>query len=379
MKGAVPSAYEQEAARRLGSADAIAFAFARHALAAGLDGLGAEPGDEIILSPLTCKIVPITLLAARLIPVYADIVAETLNLDPRRVNERIGVRTRAILFQHTYGGDAGIQAVAEVAARHGRALLEDCAQCLPLGSHDYTPGRLGRAAVFSCNLMKPLPAGSGGLLTTNDEVLAARVRAARDRLPERPPWTVAALRIQTWAQRRLVGPRTYWPVLSAHRFISARRRTPPVEAEIRAEFSRLAFRPSAFQLIEGLHWMRRIDAIADHRRLCCAEYEAALSGRPGLATPVLGARPLLYFPVLAPRKPALLAAARRQHLQMVSWPGSTPIYPVERAAELSRYGYQPGACPVAETVAGQLVGLPTEVDVTASHRRRLIELVASWQ
>ena len=65
--------------------------------------LGIGPSDEVVLSPLTCKVVPLTLLSLKIKPLYADVSADTLNLDPAAVRRAIGPRTRAILFQHTYG------------------------------------------------------------------------------------------------------------------------------------------------------------------------------------------------------------------------------------------------------------------------------------
>ena len=172
--------------RSIGARHAVAFAFARHALGSVLTCAGLEPGDEVALSPLTCKVVPLAILAARLRPVYVDVAPSTLNIDPGRLETQLGSRTRAIMFQHTYGSDAGLDDVARVARDRDRLLVEDCAQCMPMRDRAHAPGRAGRAAVFSNNLTKPLPAASGGLLTTNDPGTGrARARRHADSLPER--------------------------------------------------------------------------------------------------------------------------------------------------------------------------------------------------
>ena len=77
--------YEQAFADRVGARFAIAFGFARHALTSLLEGAGLKPGDAVILSPLTCKVVPLALLWLDLRPVYADLDTRTLNLDPAAV------------------------------------------------------------------------------------------------------------------------------------------------------------------------------------------------------------------------------------------------------------------------------------------------------
>src|SRR5262249_42446204 len=126
------TALEHEAARLLRVGHAVTFGYARHALINLLLCTGSRPGDAVVLSPLTCKVVPLALLAAGLAPVYADVSAGTLNLDAPRVADAVAARTGAVLFQHTYGNPAGVTAVAEVAAARSATLIEDCAQCLPV-------------------------------------------------------------------------------------------------------------------------------------------------------------------------------------------------------------------------------------------------------
>jgi len=376
----VQAGYESASARALGVKHAIAFAFARHGLASLLTGAGLEPGDEVALSPLTCKVVPLALLWAGLRPVYVDIKSATLNIDPERLDSRLGPKTRAVMFQHTYGSDAGLRDVASVTEQHHRLLVEDCAQCLPLKDAGHSPGAAGRGAIFSNNLLKPLPAGSGGLVTTDDDDLARRIREARDRMPVRNWSSAAVLRAETWLSRRLVTPSSYWPIFEMYKRLSASYRDRPLADQIADEVAGLAFRPSAFQTRAGAQWVERLPAIAAHRRACCDDYRARLSQQPGSPSielpPIVNGQPLLYFPVLTGRKTATLEAARARRLPIIPWPGSTVVYPVERRDALRSYGYEPGSCPVAESIASRLIGLPTDLDITVNHRQRITVLVA---
>src|SRR4051794_17744290 len=101
------NAYERQFAGQIGATHAVAFGYARTGLWAILSALELRPGDEVVLSPLTCKVVPLTLLSLKLKPVYADISMETLNLDPTSLRGALTPATKAILFQHTYGIQAG--------------------------------------------------------------------------------------------------------------------------------------------------------------------------------------------------------------------------------------------------------------------------------
>jgi dTDP-4-amino-4,6-dideoxygalactose transaminase len=379
--------YEQSIARMAGATHAVGFGYARHALISILDAApscGLGEGAEVILSPLTCKVVPLALLSMKLRPVYADISVETLNLDPERVESAIGPDTRAILFQHTYGHLAGIEAVASIAARTRLLLVEDCAQCLPYGADDHPQGkwagkwagRWGQAAIFSNNLLKPMPAGSGGVAVTDNHRLAAAVRERRDRLPRRGQLAEASLWAERQFHRHLFRPKLYWPLFEINRSFSSGYRTHSLAAEIAGEIDDRACQISASQARTGLSWLAGLPANAAHRRSNCADYAAALREIKGLKTPCAGAaEPLYYFPALVEEKRELLRQARRRLLEIIPWPLQTPIYPVEREADLPSYGYSPGSCPVAEETARRLIGLPTGSTVDQRQRDALTALL----
>ena len=144
--------YEAQFSQKVGVRRAIAFSHARTALRAILAACrigGNKAGDEVVLSPLTCKVVPLTLLSRNIKLRYADISISSLNLDPFSVKASIGSKTRAILFQHTYGNSNGVEEIAKLAIEKGIPLLEDCAQCLPVRTAGKTPGEYGKAAIFS--------------------------------------------------------------------------------------------------------------------------------------------------------------------------------------------------------------------------------------
>lgn len=370
------SRYEHAFAELVGTRHAVAFCYARTALQAVLRALGLRPGDEVLLAPLTCKVVPLAILSLGLRPAYADVSEDTLNLDPVGASRAAGAHTRAVVFQHTYGSPGGSDAVAEVAARLGVPLIEDCAQCLPHRIAGRLPGGLGIAAVFSNNLGKPLPAGSGGVAVTGDSQLAGRLRELRDDLPT--SWAGADLRLRAerWLHTRILRPETYWALYGLYRTVSPAYRVRPLAAELAGEVTGAARRPSRYQLRLGEAALVGVRTNAEHRRAACEDYLRGLRDAPEVRLPAAAAaEPLYYFPVLVERKRQLLREARRRRLELVPWPVSTPIYPVEDAAALSAYGYARESCPVAEAVAGKLVGLPTRGGVTADHRRRIMDLV----
>jgi dTDP-4-amino-4,6-dideoxygalactose transaminase len=366
------SAYQRHFAGQIGADHAVAFGYARTALWAILSALGLRVGDEVILSPLTCKVVPLTLLALQLKPVYADISADTLNLAAGFVERAMGPRTRAILFQHTYGNAAGIGDLARVAESAGVPVIEDCAQCLP------RPGvaRFGLAAIFSNNLLKPLPAASGGVAVTNDAPLAKALHAIAAGLPAAGAAAVTRLRIEAWIQRHVLRPELYWLALRCSgRFDPAER---PLAAEITAEITRAAHAPGDGQMREGSRWLGHVGDWTAHRLACCEDYLSSLEDCRAVRLPAFDLRqPLYYFPVRSRRKQALLEEARRRRLELIAWPKTTPIYPL-RESQLRAYGLDPASCPEAGMVARELIGLPTHTRITARHRREIVHLLRSF-
>jgi len=372
------TSYERAAAGYLGVRHAIAFAYARTALVCILSSLGVKPGDAVILSPLTCKVVPLALLALRLKPVYADISADTLNLAPQGVEAAIEPRTHAILFQHTYGHSAGASGIAEIAKRHQLPLIEDCAQCIPLVEEGNALGQWGEAAIFSNNLRKPLAAGSGGVAVTNESSLAEKLFEMRDRLPAQGSFSGLRQRAEILLHKHVLRPSLYWFLYGLSKRFDPSYRARTLAQELQTEIEDAGVKLSAYQLREGMLGLSRLRELAAHRRRCCADYADALQGEQSLQQPAAQEHaPLYYYPVLTSRKDHLLDEARRRQIELIAWPVRTPIFPVEDKQELVKYGYQLGTCPVAERVAQELLGLPTHQQITAKVRARVIALVRS--
>ena len=340
-----------------------------------LSALGLQPGDEVILPPLTCNVVPLTLFSLNLKPVYADVSPDTLNLNPASVSEAIGPATRAILFQHTYGNSGGLGEVVQLATARRLPVIEDRAQCLPRA----TPAIAGRGAIFSNNLLKPLPAGSGGVAVTNDAALGGELLRMAAPLPAPGSAAMARLRVEAWLHRRVLRPELYWFALGLLSRLSGRYGERPVTTQIQTEVTAAAHAPSDYQMKQGAGWLARADEWARLRAECCADYLEGLGGCPGVQIPAVDfSQPLYYFPVRTKRKRELLREARRRHIELIAWPNATPIYPLETAAQLVAYGFHPASCPVANELAGELIGLPTHDRITPRHRRQIVTLLTTF-
>lgn len=144
------------------------------ALEVVLRAIGLRMGDEVIVPPYTFVATATAVIMANGVPVFADIDAETYNLDPRAVEAAIGPRTRGIIAVHIAGCPADLDALGEVARRNDLFLVEDCAQAHGAEWKGRKVGAIGDIGTFSFQSSKNLTAGEGGVMVTDREDLRNR-------------------------------------------------------------------------------------------------------------------------------------------------------------------------------------------------------------
>ena len=173
-------AFEREVAEYLGVKHAIGVNSGTDALVLSLRALGIGPGDEVITTPFTFFATAEAVHLVGATPVYVDIDPESFNLDPKRIEEAITPRTRAILPVHLYGRPAEMDAILAVARAYGLKVIEDTAQAFGAVVGGRKAGTLGDVGAFSFFPSKNLGAyGDGGLVVTDDDEVAERVRMLR--------------------------------------------------------------------------------------------------------------------------------------------------------------------------------------------------------
>ncbi|MDQ3907119.1 MAG: DegT/DnrJ/EryC1/StrS family aminotransferase, partial [Acidobacteriota bacterium] len=173
-------ALEEEIAAYCGTRHAVGCANGSDALLLALMALGVRAGDEVITTPFSffATAGAIARLGAR--PVFVDIDPRTYNIDAERIEAAISERTRAVMPVHLYGQCAEMDALTSVARRHDLPVVEDAAQAIGAEDAGRRAGSLGRVGCFSFYPTKNLGgAGDGGMLTSDDDALASRLRALR--------------------------------------------------------------------------------------------------------------------------------------------------------------------------------------------------------
>jgi dTDP-4-amino-4,6-dideoxygalactose transaminase len=175
------AAFEESFAAAHGVKHCVGVNTGTSALHLALIAAGVGPGDEVLTAPMTFVATSWAISYCGARPVFVDVDPVTYTMDPNRLADSITPRTKAILPVHLYGQPADLGPLREIADRHGTPLVEDAAQAHLATYRGKPVGGFGLAAGFSFYPGKNLGAcGEGGAVVTDDDALAARMRALRD-------------------------------------------------------------------------------------------------------------------------------------------------------------------------------------------------------
>lgn len=174
-------AFEKEAAAYLGVKHAIGCASGTDALHLALLAEGIGPGDEVITSAFTFIATAEAIKYVGATPVFVDIDPDTFNITAENIENAITPKTRAVMPVHLFGQPADIVAIKAICQRHGLKLIEDCAQSFGASVGGVQTGAFGDVAGFSFFPSKNLGCfGDGGLVTTNCDIAAAKIKQYRN-------------------------------------------------------------------------------------------------------------------------------------------------------------------------------------------------------
>lgn len=174
-------ALEGEIATACGVRHGIGLASGTEALELGLHACGVKAGDEVIVPAFTFIATGSAVSALSARPVFADIEPATFNLDPDQIEARITPRTRAIVAVHLFGLSADMDRIVAIGEKHGIPVIEDNAQSFGATCGGRKTGSMGRLGCLSFYPSKNLGAyGDAGMVVTNDDTLAVRLRSLRN-------------------------------------------------------------------------------------------------------------------------------------------------------------------------------------------------------
>jgi perosamine synthetase len=305
----------------------------------GVCALGIGPGDEVITTPFSFVASVNCLLYEGAIPRFVDIEEDSLGLDPDLIQSAASSRTRAILPVHAFGRPCRIEAVEAVARERGWMVIEDACEALGSSVNGRPMGSFGDVAVFAFYPNKQITTGEGGMVVTDDPVVADTMRSLRNQGRDSDG---------TWLRHVRLGYNYRLDELSA---------------------------------AVGVAQVERIEELRAGRARVAAAYERTLGGDDWLQLPRAGADEVVDWFVYAVRLDPKIdrdrVMERLAGSRIPSRPYFTPLHlqPFMR----SRFGYEPGDFPVTERVAATTLALPfssqlldEEVERVASALREAI-------
>jgi dTDP-4-amino-4,6-dideoxygalactose transaminase len=341
--------FERDFAAAVGAPHALAVTSATAGLHLAMLALAFQPGDEVITTPLTWPATVNAIVLAGGNPVLVDVEPETLNLDAARVGAAVTPRTRAILPVHFAGQPCDMAALGAVAAAHRLRVIEDAAHALGAAFGDRPIGAIGDAAIFSFHPIKNITTGEGGMITTADAALGARLRLLRFHGVERDAWKAYG--------------NTQLPLYDV---------TAPG----------LKYNLTDIQSAIGIHQLRRLDALNAERARLAARYDAALTDIPALrplgrvAYPHRHAQHLYVVRI----DPARLRIDRNGFMAAVLEAGVglglhfTAVHELTYYRE--RFGDLRAALPVATDASARLFSLPLFPGLTDAEHDHVIAVLA---
>jgi len=284
----------------------------------GVRALGIGEGDEVITTPFSFVASANCLLYERAVPRFVDIEEDTLGIDPSLVEAAATTRTRAILPVHVFGRPCRIDAITAAARDRGWSIIEDA--CEGLGSSiDGRPlGSFGDVAVFAFYPNKQITTGEGGMVVTDDPVLAETMRSLRNQGRDTDG---------TWLR---------------HVRLGYNYRLDEVSAAI------------------GVAQLERLVELQAGRARVARAYAASLSGLDWVSIPRMEAGEVVDWFVYVVRLHPEIDRARVMTVLAALGVPSRPYFPPLHLQPFYRstFGYQPGDFPVTERVAASTLALP---------------------
>ena len=234
-----------EFAKKLGAAYGVPTSSGTASIHTALIGAGISPGDEVIVGPVTDMGSISPILWQQAIPVFCDLHPMRHSMTLETVSAALTGQTKAIILIHLWGNAGDAREIRQLCDQRGITLIEDCAQAYGCRQGEQWVGRIGHIGCFSLNDFKHISCGDGGIVLTDDEALARRMRLAADKGYSREK--------------------------------DATDRNPT--------FLCANYRMSELQGAVGLAQLAKLDSIIERRQKWCSELLQRLSGLPGLVLP----------------------------------------------------------------------------------------------
>ncbi len=321
--------FEEAFAAWVGAKYAVSFTSGTAALHGAAFAAGLKPGDEAITTPMTFAATANCVLYQGATPVFADVIPDTLNIDPAQVATRLTPRTRAILPVDYAGHPADLDAINDLAFQHGCIVIEDACHALGAEYRQRRTGSVSDMTVFSFHPVKHLTTGEGGMVTTDRADFAETLRRFRNH------------GISSDARQRQTDNKWHYEMVLLG----------------------FNYRLTDIACALGLSQLKRLEANLSRRREIAALYGAAFSDLEGVTVPAVrgDVNPAWHlYPIrlnlekLTADRGQIFRALRAENIGVNVHYIPVHLHPYYH----DRFGDRTGEFPVAEDAYAKLISLP---------------------
>jgi len=369
----------------LGVKYAVSFNSGRSALMAILNSLNLKKGSEVLLQAFTCNAAANPIIWAGFKPIYVDCDEITFNIDIEDLKRKITEKSRVVMVQHTFGLPAEIDEILEICQKNNLILIEDCAHSLGMeylspqqnfssGSKGRKVGTFGKAAFFSFSRDKVISSVYGGMVVTNDDKLAKKIKDYQEK---------AGFPSHFWIKQQLLHPILMnWIILPTYSILGKyllilfqwlhilskavhwkekRGRKPGYFPK------RL---PNALAIL-ALNQFKKLEKFNNHRKEIAKFYRQELKNT-SFELPPDSEQIYLRFTIKNPKAHEIIKKAWSKNILIGDWYDKV-IVPHD--TKLDKLQYQMGSCPKAEKLSKITFNLPTHINISKEYAQKIIDFL----
>lgn len=376
-KGPEVETLEKEFKNYLGAKYAFSFNSGRSSLMAVLASLNLENGSEILLQAFTCNAVPNPILWSGLKPVYVDCNEDTFNMDIEDLKKKIGQKSRAIIVQHTFGLPANLDEIIKICKQNNLILIEDCAHALGAEYQGRKVGTFGKISFFSFSRDKVISSVYGGIVLTNDDILAERIKRYQEKIGYPSIFWVIQQLLHPILMNSIILPTykifgKYFLILLQWLHILSKAVHWKEKRGLKPNYfpKRL---PNALAIL-AKNQLKKLEKFNQHRKKIADFYREQLRSS-AFVLPTNSEQIYLRFTLKNPKSHEIIKKAWQKNLLIGDWYDKV-IAPSD--TKLERMGYQIGSCPKAEKLSKETLNLPTHINISQNDAQKIVDFLKKF-
>lgn len=381
--------FEKEFAKYINVKYAFSFNSGRSALYAILKATGQEKDTEVLLQAFTCNAAINPVLWQKMKPIYVDCDLESFNMDIEDLKSKISSKSRVLMVQHTFGLPANMDEILDIVRQNNLILIEDCAHALGSEYKNKKVGSFGRAGFFSFSRDKVISSVYGGMVVTNDEFLAEKLKKLQNDFGCPSYFWIFQQLLHPILLHYIILPLynlldlgKIFLVLSQWLHILSKAVTWKEKRGLKPDYFPKSL-PNALAVM-AFHQFLKLDRFYKHRKEISKFYYENLKGTSFFISDNLLPESLnmqdkkhsfLRFSIK--RKKAIdiiFSAWQDQNILIGDW-YTTVIAPFD--TKLDQMQYKIGSCKNAEKLSKETLNLPTHINISKNSAQRIVDFLKS--